>query len=103
LHQPPWSFGFDSQTLIREEPGKTGRHPVLKYRIPHGSNLANNFIIGTTLINTHTHTHGHARANSHPHANSFIIGTTVTNTHTHNGINTVHTELSQIVTFSSGQ
>ncbi len=21
----------------REEPGKTGRHPVLKYRIPHGS------------------------------------------------------------------
>jgi hypothetical protein len=21
----------------REEPGKTGRHPVLKYRVPHGS------------------------------------------------------------------
>jgi hypothetical protein len=20
----------------REEPGKTGRHPVLKYRVPHG-------------------------------------------------------------------
>jgi hypothetical protein len=34
LHQPLWSFGFDSK---REEPGKTGRHPVLKYRIPHGS------------------------------------------------------------------
>jgi hypothetical protein len=33
LHQPPWSFGFDS----REEPGKTGRHAVLKYRVPHGS------------------------------------------------------------------
>jgi hypothetical protein len=21
----------------REEPGKTGRHPVLRYRVPHGS------------------------------------------------------------------
>ena len=34
LHQPPWSFGFDSK---REEPGKTGCRPVLKYRVPHGS------------------------------------------------------------------
>ncbi len=23
----------------REEPGKTGRHPVLKYRVPHGSQV----------------------------------------------------------------
>jgi hypothetical protein len=84
LHQPTWSFGFDSQSRYqprpgwapdplmvgirspdglvvgsctsqpgvlgsipkREEPGKTGRHPVLKYRVvcvcvcvcvPHGS------------------------------------------------------------------
>ena len=37
MHQP-WSFGFDSK---REEPGqKTGRHPVLKYRVPHGSHCA---------------------------------------------------------------
>ena len=34
MHQPPWSFGFDSK---REEPGQTGRHPVLKYRVPQGS------------------------------------------------------------------
>jgi hypothetical protein len=111
LHQPPWSFGFDSQTrgtrenrsppclevpgssrvpappwvgsrspdgwdqiprwaggwfctshpgalgLIpkREEPGKTGRHPVLKYRVPHGSHH-------TQLYNrscSNKHTHGH--------------------------------------------
>ena len=32
--QLPWSFGFVSK---REEPGKTGRHPGLKYRGPHGS------------------------------------------------------------------
>ncbi len=33
----------------REEPGKTGRHPVLKYRVPHGSH-----VIGTGVINKHT-------------------------------------------------
>jgi hypothetical protein len=39
LHQQPWSFGPKLLGLIpkREEPGKTGRHPVLKYRVPHGS------------------------------------------------------------------
>ena len=37
----------------REEPGKTGRHPVLKYRVPHGSHPANSFVIGTAVINTH--------------------------------------------------
>ncbi len=34
MHQPPWSLGSIPK---REEPGKTGRHPVLKYRVPHGS------------------------------------------------------------------
>jgi len=34
-------------------------HPVLKYRVPHGSHLspsnhANRFVIGTAVINTHT-------------------------------------------------
>ena len=46
----------------REEPGKTGRHPVLKYRVPHGSHTpslspsshANSSIKGTAVINTHT-------------------------------------------------
>ena len=33
MHQPPWSFGLDSQ---REFEGKQ-EHPVLKYRVPHGS------------------------------------------------------------------
>jgi len=34
LHQPPWSFGFDSQTRGTR---KKQAHPVLKYRVPHGS------------------------------------------------------------------
>jgi hypothetical protein len=34
LHQPPLSFGFDSKW---EELGMTGRPPVLKYRVPRGS------------------------------------------------------------------
>ena len=38
----------------REEPGKIGRHPVLKYWFPHGSH-ANSFVIGTAVINTHIH------------------------------------------------
>jgi hypothetical protein len=39
----------------REEPGKTGRNPVLKYRVPHGSH-----VIGTAVININTHTHERA-------------------------------------------
>jgi hypothetical protein len=72
-HQPPWSFGFDSK---REEPGKTGRHPVLKYRVPDRSlreQLYNRYCsnkqtqhTGTAVINTHTY--------------SFITGTAVINT-----------------------
>jgi hypothetical protein len=34
----------------REEPGKTGRHPVLKYRVPYGSH-AHSFVLGTAVIN----------------------------------------------------
>ncbi len=41
----------------QEEPGKPGRHPVSKYRVPHGSHSpsphANSFIKGTAVINTH--------------------------------------------------
>jgi hypothetical protein len=29
--------GVLGSILKREEPGKTGRHPVLMYRVPHGS------------------------------------------------------------------
>ena len=32
--EPAGVFGFDSK---REEPGETGRHPVFKCRVPHGS------------------------------------------------------------------
>ena len=76
LHQPPWSFGFDSQTRVmvgirspdglvvgsctshpgvlgsipkREEPGKTGRHPVLKYRVPHGYQCVMGRLVHTGL------------------------------------------------------
>jgi len=34
LHQPPWSFGFDCQTSRTR---KKQAHPVLNYRVPHGS------------------------------------------------------------------
>ena len=37
LHQPPWSFGFDSQSRGTRENRRTVTHPVLKYRVPHGS------------------------------------------------------------------
>jgi hypothetical protein len=53
LHQPPWSFGFDSK---REEPGKTGRHPVLKYRVPHGSHPPREQLYNRYCSNKHTHT-----------------------------------------------
>jgi hypothetical protein len=36
LHQPPWSFGFDSQTSGTNQ-GKQGATLCLKYRVPHGS------------------------------------------------------------------
>jgi len=29
-------------------------HPVLKYRVPHGSHPAHSFIIGPAVINTHS-------------------------------------------------
>ena len=51
LHQPPWSFGFDSK---REEPGKTGRHPVLKYRVPHGSHPPREQLCNRYCSNKHT-------------------------------------------------
>ena len=37
LQQPPWSSGFPNE----RNQGKQGRHPVLKYRVPHGSQGAN--------------------------------------------------------------
>jgi hypothetical protein len=92
----------------REEPGKTGRHPVLKYRVPHGSHPpppppppANSFVIGTAVIKTHsfvlgtavinttTYTHAYTplcnRSCSNKHTrshvcNRFVIGTAVINT-----------------------
>jgi hypothetical protein len=45
-YQPDWSFGFDSK---REGAFKTGRHPVLKYRVPHGSQC----VMGR-LVRVHT-------------------------------------------------
>jgi hypothetical protein len=62
LQQPPWSFGFDSQTrgttLVRD--GQTSPHRprlvVSRSTCPplSPSPHANSFIIGTAVINTHT-------------------------------------------------
>ena len=67
LHQPPWSFGFDSQTRGTREnrappcvkvPGSSLVPPLSP------SPLANSFLLGTAVINTHTpfsflHTYSH--------------------------------------------
>jgi hypothetical protein len=34
----------------REEPGKTGRHPVLKYRVPHGSHGKSSRPAGLSIL-----------------------------------------------------
>jgi hypothetical protein len=39
----------------REEPGKTGRHPVLKYRVPHGSPPPRTKLYNRSCSNKHTH------------------------------------------------
>ncbi len=39
----------------REEPGKTGRHPVLKYRVPHGSHPPRTQLYNRSCSNKHTH------------------------------------------------
>jgi hypothetical protein len=92
LHQPPWIFGFDSQTRGTREnrtppcvkvPGSS-RVPVCGGQpSPHKSRLvvshctcpplsssphAHSFVLGTAVIN-----------NNH-HANNFVIRTTVINT-----------------------
>jgi hypothetical protein len=36
----------------REEPGKTGRHPVLKYRVPHGSQPRVHSCVVVSLVHT---------------------------------------------------
>jgi hypothetical protein len=41
--------GVLSSIPKREEPGKTGRHPVLKYRVPHGSHRTVCYRIPRTL------------------------------------------------------
>jgi hypothetical protein len=80
----PWSFGFDSK---REEPGKTGRHPLLKYRVPHGSHPPPRSLVRDGQTSPHRPRLVVSRStcpplSPSPHANSFIIGTTVINTHT---------------------
>ncbi len=39
----------------REEPGKTGRHPVLKYRVPHGSQCAMGRLVHTRGLGCRMH------------------------------------------------
>ena len=65
----------------REEPGKIGRHPVLKYRVPHGSQCA---MTGQTSSHRPRLVVSRSTCpplSPSPHANSFRIGTAVINTH----------------------
>jgi len=77
----------------REEPGKTGRHPVLKYRVPHGSQPRPGWapdpqcVMGR-LVKTSPHRPRLvvSRSTCPPisppsHANSFVLGPAVINTH----------------------
>jgi len=56
LHQPPWSFGFDSQTRNQ---GKQA-HPVLKYRVPHGSHWVGVWVWDWIDDDDHPHSSSHA-------------------------------------------
>jgi hypothetical protein len=65
----------------REELGKTGRHPVLKYRVPHGSQCVMGRLVHTGLGSSSLVAHV-LQNPPPPHANSFVLGPTVINTHT---------------------
>jgi hypothetical protein len=67
----------------REEPGKTGRHPVLKYRVPHGFHSPRSLVCGgqisphkPRLVVSHSTC---PPLSSSPHAHSFVLGTAVIN------------------------
>jgi hypothetical protein len=82
LHQPPWSFGFDSQTRGTREtrappcvkvPGSS-RVPPPRSLVRDGQTSPRLVFSGSTcppLFPPHTH------------ANNFVIGTAVINTHAH--------------------
>jgi hypothetical protein len=111
LHQPPWSFGFDSQTRGTREnrappcvkvPGSS-RVPVCGGQpSPHKPRLvvshstcpplsssphAHSFVLGTAVINNRPRLVVSRSTcpplSPSPHANSFIIGTAVINTLVH--------------------
>jgi hypothetical protein len=67
----------------REEPGKTGRHPVLKYRVPHGSHPPSSLVCGgqpsphkPRLVVSHSTC---PPLSSSPHAHSFVLTAVINN------------------------
>jgi len=84
-----------------EEPGKTGRHPVLKYRVPHGSQMvgiksSDGLVVGLAPATLefwvrfpNERNQGKQCGGRHPvlkywvpHGSHFIKGATVINTYT---------------------
>jgi hypothetical protein len=60
----------------REEPGKTGRHPVLKYRVPDGSQCVMGRLVHTGFGSSSLIAHV-LHYPLPPHANSFVLGPAV--------------------------
>ena len=55
----------------REEPGKTGRHPVLKYRVPHGSH-ANSFVKDIIINRYYSNKYPHSSHSLKPPIHPFL-------------------------------
>jgi hypothetical protein len=86
----PWSFGFDSQTRGTRKQA----HPVLKFRVPHGSQCVMGSLVHTGLGSSSLV--AHVLPYPPPYANTFVLGPAVINTHTRQTSSqrsTVHTGL----------
>jgi hypothetical protein len=81
LHQPPWSFGFDSQTRGTRENRAT---PCVKVpgSLPHGSHLVRDGQTSPHRPRLVVSRITCPPISPPPHANSFVLGPAVINTHT---------------------
>ena len=83
MHQPPWSFGFDSQTRGTRENSGTLMMMMMLVKVPGSSRVpGNSFVLGPAVINAHTQQSLVANVFQYPpHTNSFVLGPAVINTH----------------------